>query len=177
ASGLAARWYQHDLTVTPLPTGPADLLYARLVLAHLPGPDHVLSGWLEGLGPGGRLLVEETEEVVAGHPLLASYEEMAGSLVAHRGGELLLGRRLAAFEPAAGFAVVLNRVVRHPVPLAVAARLFAMNFRTWRHDPFITAGHPPSALQEMGVGLDALADGAAAGEVVFRIRQVAVERR
>ena len=53
ASGLNARWLRHDVTKVPFPVGVADLLYARLVLAHLRRPDKALKDWIGQLRPRG----------------------------------------------------------------------------------------------------------------------------
>src|SRR5262249_61662331 len=38
-------FFHHDVTDLPFPRSPADLLYARMVLSHLPRPDAVLHAW------------------------------------------------------------------------------------------------------------------------------------
>jgi trans-aconitate 2-methyltransferase len=172
----SAEWFLHDVTKVPFPTGPADVLHARFVLAHLAGPESLLAKWLEQLTPGGTLLVLEDEEIVADHPVLIAYEEMARSLVARRGGDLWVGARLARLEPPQGYETVENRVQSHRVPAALAARMFSMNFAVWRRDPFIIAEYPASLLEEMGTGLARAARADGGGDVDFRLRQLAIRR-
>lgn len=174
---LDASWHRHDITVVPFPTGPADLLHARFVLSHVPDPEDLLSAWLEQLNAGGYLLVQEDEQIVAQHPVLATYEELARSLVAHRGGDLWVGSRLGRAPARPGFVHVTNRVYRHRVPVPRAAELYAMNFAVWRHDPFVTEGHPLARLDALATELDHLAGSTEAGTVVFDIRQVAYRRQ
>ena len=169
-------WHRHDVTAVPFPTGPADLLFARLVLAHLPRPEAVLGSWLTQLRPDGHLLVEEDEDIVADHPVLATYEDMAADLVAHRGGDLYVGRRLAHWEPPAGFRAVVKRVYDHRVPVPVAARMFSMNFETWRGDDYVVARYSARELDAMGLELGRLSRSDEAGAVTFRIRQVSYLR-
>jgi trans-aconitate methyltransferase len=171
-----AAWFAHDVTSVPFPTGPADLLHARFVLCHLPEAETVLCGWLGQLNPGGYLLTQDDQEIVARHPVLVSYEEMARSLVAARGADLWVGARLARLEAPKGFKTVVNKLYRHRVPVALAAQMFAMNFEVWRHDPHITAEYPGSVLEEMGVALNALAGSDEPGDVVFVIRQLGIRR-
>lgn len=54
-----ARFQHHDATVMPLAGAPVDVIYARLLLAHLPEPLETLERWRTGLGPDGLLLVED----------------------------------------------------------------------------------------------------------------------
>ncbi len=174
--GAPAQWVHHDATVVPLPTGRADLLHARFLLTHLPDPEAVLLSWLSQLTPGGLQLVQDDEEIVAHHPTLTTYEEMARSLVAARGGDLWVGARLSRVDPPAGFERVVNRVHRHCVPVALAAQLFALNFEVWRHDPHIAQTYPGALVDEVGTALRRIAAADEAGDVVFKIRQLAYRR-
>jgi trans-aconitate 2-methyltransferase len=169
-------WFVHDVTSVPFPTGPADLLHARFVLCHLAEPEAVLRRWLAQLNPGGSLLAQDDQEIIARHPVLASYEEMARSLVGARGGDLWVGARLGRLEVPEGFQQIVNRVYRHRVPTALAAQMFAMNFAVWRHDPHITASYPDALLHEMGAALTGLANSDDPGHVIFAIRQLAYRR-
>ena len=53
----AVTYAVHDVTRAPLPGGPADLVHARLLLAHLPGPLDVVELWRSCLRPGGVLVL------------------------------------------------------------------------------------------------------------------------
>lgn len=52
---------RHDLRdgTAALPPGPYDLIHARLLLAHLPNPDHLLADLAILLAPGGTILIED----------------------------------------------------------------------------------------------------------------------
>ena len=175
-SGCDAQWYRHDLTVTPFPVGPADLVYSRLVLAHLPQAEGLLGAWIGQVAARGWLVVEEDVDILTEDPWLSRYEMMAGELVAARGGNLYIGRRLADIN-LPGVEMVINRVHDHSVPGPVAARMFLMNFGVWRHDALVVDRHPASALDELEAELSAIAGGPTRSEVVFRIRQLALRRR
>ncbi len=172
----SAEFVRHDVTELPLPTGPSDLLHARFVLSRLPQPEGVLTSWLTQLNPGGHLLIQEDEEIVADHPVLATYEEMARSLVARRGGDLWVGARLARVEPPHGYQTPVNRLYSHRIPIALAAQLFSMNFAIWRHDPFIVETYPPSLLEELALELARTARIERRGHVVFDLRLLAYRR-
>jgi trans-aconitate 2-methyltransferase len=173
----SAEFVRHDVTEVPFPTGPSDLLHARFVLSHLPQPERVLASWLTQLKPGGYLLIQEDEEIVADHSVLAAYEEMARSLVAHRGGDLWVGARLADAEPPHGYQTTLNRLYSHRIPVALAAQLFSMNFAIWRNDPFIVESYSPSLLEELALELARTARTADRGQVVFDLRLLAYRPR
>ncbi len=176
SGGLHATWVAHDVTVMPLPTGPADLLHARFVLSHLAEPESVLLSWLGQLHAGGFLVVQDDDEITTSHPVLAAYEDMVRSLVARKGGDLWVGARLAALEPPPEVHRVVNRVYRHHVPAALAAQMFAMNFAVWRHDPDVTGQHPPPTLENLADDLAALASSSDPHDVVFHIRQLGYRR-
>lgn len=62
---------RHDLTADPLPTGPWDLIHARLVLVHLSQRRELLRDLAATLRPGGALVLDEWDTPL-GAPLLAS---------------------------------------------------------------------------------------------------------
>jgi trans-aconitate 2-methyltransferase len=169
-------WHRHDVTEVPFPVGPADVLYGRYLLAHLKTPASVLEAWLSQLHPGGLLLVEEDEWIATSNPILASYLDLVVSLVAHHGGELYLGPRLKGPVGLGGHRPLFDRLFRHLVPVPVAARLFSMNFATWRHDPFVTKAQSPAFLDELAEGLASLAGSEETASVTFALRQVAYRR-
>jgi trans-aconitate 2-methyltransferase len=166
-------WYRHDVTQLPFPTGPAHLLYSRWVLAHLSDPERVLLSWLSQLRPGGHLVAEEDEEIIASHPVLAAYDQMSSSLVAHHGGNLTIGPRLGHLPSPTGFSRTMNRLYRHRLPNPVTARLFGMNFAVWRTDPWIMQSYDRATLDGIAADLAALGASTDPGYVTFVHRQLA----
>ena len=64
------------------------------------------------------------------------------------------------------------------LPAAIAARLHALNFRTWRQNPFIVGNVEAEELDGLGDSLDALATGAReAAPVRWRMAQVIFRKR
>ncbi len=49
----------HDCQELPFPAGSADLIYCRLLLAHLPDPVAAARSWATQLTPGGNLVIDE----------------------------------------------------------------------------------------------------------------------
>ncbi len=72
-------------------------------------------------------------------PTLVRYYALVEAMQAARGQRTYVGRDLAALAPTES--LVLERADTVPVtlPAPVAARLHALNFRTWRNNPFILA--------------------------------------
>jgi hypothetical protein len=60
-----------------------------------------------------------------------------------------------------------------PTPLVGA--MFGLNLGVWRHDPLVAGVATPAVLDEITLGLRALADGEPAS-ITWRLRQLAFER-
>lgn len=54
--------YRHDISDGMPPGGPFDLIHARLVLMHLSGRREILSALVDGLAPGGWLILGDLSE-------------------------------------------------------------------------------------------------------------------
>jgi len=137
-----ARFVTGDVTAAPLPGGPADLVYARLVLAHLPDPLATADAWRACLRPGGRVLIEDLEGIDAPAGPLRSYDDLAAAVVRAGGGLMYAGRALAALG---GWTTPVT------VPAAVAAQIYQFNMRRWRTAP--PAGVPVEVLDDLLTGL------------------------
>lgn len=68
---------RHDLRTDPLPTGPFDLVHARLLLAHLGNRDALVPALAGVLAPGGALVVEEWGAAGPGVVLSSPWSETA----------------------------------------------------------------------------------------------------
>jgi len=115
-----------DVTELPLPGAPADLIYARLLLAHLADPEAVAQGWRTQLAPGGRLLIEDLDGVVNPVGPLHDYEDLSARIVRSGGGLMYAGAELS--ELGGGVKPVT-------VPGALAARIYLFNIRHWLNAP------------------------------------------
>jgi len=95
---------RHDVVADPLPTGPFDLIHARLVLVHLPERATVAASLAALLRPGGWLVVEDADPALQPLACIDEYgpnQELANrvrrgfrSLLAGRGADLSFGRTL-----------------------------------------------------------------------------------
>jgi trans-aconitate methyltransferase len=149
---------EHDVTVTPFPTGPADLLFCRFLLTHLAEPASVVERWMRELRPCGLLLVEEVESIETADPVFARYLATVDALLQRRGGRLAVGSLL---PPA-----TRSRIVTVEPDSARVARMFALNLEAWRDEI------APQLADELAAGL---AD-PDHEPIVWRLRQ-AVYRR
>jgi ubiquinone/menaquinone biosynthesis C-methylase UbiE len=92
---------QHDVERDELPSGPFDLIHARLVVQHLDDPGAALDRLVSVLAPGGYLVVEEFDPIVPYAPDAESEDQVLINRVGDAFTALLaahafpkLGRRL-----------------------------------------------------------------------------------
>jgi SAM-dependent methyltransferase len=168
----AAEFTVHDVTRTPLPPGPADLLFARFLLTHLEQPGSVLAAWATQLAPGGLLLLDEVERIHAGDPALTEYLQVVAAILEARGHRLEVGPLLDALPDPPGLTRRASRVAVHPVDPARAAAMFRTNLSVWRHDPQAIDLAGDATLTRLD---HALAD-PPSGPITWGLRQVAYER-
>jgi ubiquinone/menaquinone biosynthesis C-methylase UbiE len=137
------RFHRHDLTVgAPIPGAPFDLVYARLVLLHLPERAAVLARLWNAVRPGGHVVVQEYDMRTLGVlPALASVDEMVRVMNAAfttAGCDVRAGARLPELFAQAGIgppdgtdvagrleslargAGMLERTFRNVLPAAIA---------------------------------------------------------
>jgi trans-aconitate 2-methyltransferase len=161
-----ARFQRHDATVMPLPGAPVDVIYARLVLAHLPDPLGTVKRWRTGLGDGGVLLLEDLEDIDAPAGALQTYDELAAEVVGRGGGVMYAGAAIAALG---------GRRVSVTVPAATAATIYLCNVDRWIDD---RGEHPPhEQLLELRHGLELLARQDDGRTVSWIVRQLALPAR
>jgi trans-aconitate 2-methyltransferase len=171
----ALRFVCHDVTQLPLPTAAPDVVFARLVLAHLPDPAAQIHRWAGVLAPGGRLLVEETEWIEAADPVLQAYEMRVRAVVASQGAPMTAGPLLADVGDGPDVRLLDNRVRVVAVPVATAARIYELNLASWRHDPYAAEHYAPDELDGLAAGLRDLA-ARASGDLTWGVRQLVLTR-
>ena len=110
-----------DVTA-PLPFRRPDLLYARLLLAHLPDVAGTVDGWASQLAPGGRLLLDEIDAITTDVDALARYEEVVVELVGSRGASMYAGPAMAAVRVGPGWRQVADHRFAFPVDPRVRGR-------------------------------------------------------
>nr|WP_296076555.1 class I SAM-dependent methyltransferase [uncultured Actinoplanes sp.] len=126
----------HDVTADePIPGGPFDLVYARLLLFHLPSRVAVLRRLWEAVAPGGHLVIQDYDLSVATVvPVLPGVGELARVL---RGGfeaigcDVQAGTRMPALMIEAGIGTPAGTDVSgHLEPLASGRMMLEQTFRS-----------------------------------------------
>ena len=167
---------EHDLMDLPFPTGRVNLAYARLVLSHIPRPDRVVRAWMTQLELGGMLALDEVEWIRTDDPTLRRYLTMLSALLQARGSSLAAGPVVDKFDGGREGRKRTSVVRLHPVPVPFAAELFALNFATWREDPFVRDGHSRGDLDEMENALRELVKGPREPKITWGMRQTTFVR-
>lgn len=162
----------HDVRRVPFPCGAADVVFARLVLAHLPLVSDVVAAWLTQVRPGGVLLVEEVERIDTDQPVLARYLAIVTERLRRQGSEIVAGPALAALAPA-------GTEVRHHLaslrpPLGDTVELFGLNLMVLDADPVMDEVLPPRERSELAGQLAALRTDRRSGTIEWTLRQTAM---
>jgi SAM-dependent methyltransferase len=161
-----------DVLDLPLEVTDADLIFARMLLTHLRDPLAAIDVWRGRLSERGVLLLEEVDSIATEDPALAGYLDLQREMLAANDQVLDVGPRLdegLREHPA----LRSNAVVELAVPAPVAARMFAMNFETWRERPEVTEAREPEELTVLASSLERIAQGeAAAPPLTWRLRHL-----
>jgi hypothetical protein len=150
-----------DVTDVPLPGSPADVMYARLLLAHLPEPEAIVRQWQSQLTSEGFLLIEDLDSVSNPVGPLHHYEDISARIVRSGGGLMYAGALLSHLGGA---------VVPVTVPGATAAIIYLFNVRHWLR----STGLPVDLdeLQELAHGLVRLSREDDSTTVSWNVRQL-----
>jgi ubiquinone/menaquinone biosynthesis C-methylase UbiE len=116
AQGISHVRFMAADVASPWPVGPVDLVYARFILTHLADPHALLEQAMASLKPGGMIVVEDVDiagkfsspENAAFNTTVALYMELSR----RRGGNPIIGRRLAPLLEDAGFRDVGTTLVQ-----------------------------------------------------------------
>jgi trans-aconitate 2-methyltransferase len=159
-----------------LPCDQIDLIYARLLLAHLASPADHLARWAPSLSPGGQLLLDELEAIETGNDVLAEYLAIVTALVRANGAEMFAGPVLARLREPEGCVLARSEVVELPVAPAAAARMFRLNLEVWRTDEWVRGSYGSAAIAALAGRLDTLAGAGSRAGITWKMRQVVIER-
>jgi trans-aconitate 2-methyltransferase len=154
-----------DVLNLPERIGGAEVIFVRLLLTHL-------ALWRERLAPGGVLLLEEVESIATEERPLARYLDLQEEMLHANDNTLEIGAELdAGLRDDPGLRS--SEVVEFSPPAATAARMFGMNFTTWRERPEVTAAHEPEELDAIAKGLGRVATAPEdAAPITWRMRQI-----
>ena len=170
------RFAVGDVTRTPLPFAPADLVYGRFLLVHLPNPRATVASWTGEVRPGGAVVVEEPERIDTEDPDFRRYLELAAAVVADRGGDLYVGRTLVDLDPPPGSVMGVHRAVPLEVTAGEAARIFGLNLSNWGDDPALADVALPGETAALLGRLGERGDDPTTGVIRWHMRQVVMTR-
>jgi hypothetical protein len=97
-------------------------------------------------------------------------------VVAARGASIHAGPAIGGVDLGHGWQRVRDRVETWSVAEATAARMFAMNLSTWRHDTYVRQHYAAADVDVLATGLDAVAASGSRAPVWWGIRQLGYER-
>lgn len=126
---------EHDVTRSPFPVQ-AEVIYCRFLLSHLTDAVQLMNRWTANLPIGGRLGVEELEDIDTGVPVFREYLDINDALIASQGASLYVGSSLGSGIYSAN--VLYNECVSIPVANCQAATWFLPNTVTlWEKEPHV----------------------------------------
>jgi trans-aconitate 2-methyltransferase len=166
----------HDALKVPFPAGQADLIYCRLLLAHIANPTAAIHSWAGQLTAGGVVIVDEIEWIATHRPLLRAHLSIAEALIATRGGSLYAGPQLADLADSSDLRCNLSQIAQVNVSTAVAATMFAMNLAAWGRRPVALGICSERDLTKLTTGITELTKSSAVGEITWGMRQAAYRR-
>jgi SAM-dependent methyltransferase len=156
---------------------PADALYSRFLLTHLPHPGEALSTWASYLTTGAVCLLQETAAMTGSHRALARYYELVADLQRRHGQRLDIGRALSDVPDRRLYDVRYSGERGFSLPGSRMAELHRLNLMTWRHDP-LAASFDPRELESLEAELAQIAAGRGGEAVVeYSMGELVVERR
>ena len=163
----------HDVRMTPFPIGPADVIFARLLVAHLSDAAEVVANWTTQLVAGGMLILVELESLEPGEAAVRDYiEQVAKPVVASQGARLFAGPWLHEMPDPEGTERVHDEVARVEPSASDSARICAMNVAV------LTERGEIEPRPEIQRELSVIADGQKADvtPAVWSLRQIVLRR-
>jgi trans-aconitate 2-methyltransferase len=167
---------EHDVTAVPFPTGAADLIYCRFLLTHLAHPQSKVEEWSTQLKPGGILLLDEVEWIRTTDPVFGTYLEIVAAMLDRQGNKLYVGPLLEAMPDPTSLQRRSSRLATLGPASHQAAKMFLMNLRVWRDEPFVRETYGEETLSNLESDLATLAESGNSGEIVWGLRQLAYQR-
>ena len=152
---------RHDVTRSPFPApaATANIIYARFLMTHLTKRQEVIETWASQLATGGLLILEETAHLRSSDPILHEYYGILESMQQHYGQAMEVGAELPDLIRGAGLELRIDHADAYEVTAAQMAGLHHLNIKTWRDDPYVSAGYSTRTLDRLDRELGARARG------------------
>jgi trans-aconitate 2-methyltransferase len=165
-----------DVTHLPARVRNANLIFARFLLTHLADPAAAVADWLARLAPSGVLAVEEAESITTAEPTLGAYLDLQRQMLRANHNLLEIGPVLEQVARLQG-GTHRSEVVSLTPPTSVVARMFAMNFVSWRTHRAVTELASEDELNAIESGLADLSERHHPGApITWRLRQLQIQR-
>jgi trans-aconitate 2-methyltransferase len=172
AGNVGVEAIEADVLDLPERVDGAEVIFVRLLLTHLREPLAAVELWRERLAPGGVLLLEEVERIETEERPLERYLDLQREMLTANGNELEIGPELDAGlrdHPA----LRSSEVATFSPPARAAARMFGMNFATWRDRPEVTGAHDAEELGQIATGLGRVATAPEdSAPITWQMRQI-----
>lgn len=176
AGGAGVEAIEADVLNLPERVSDADVIFVRMLLTHLRDPLAAVELWRERLAPDGVLLIEEVESIATEERALARYLDLQREMLAANENLLEIGPGLdqgLRDHPA----LRRSEVTTFSPGAGVAARMFGMNFSTWRTRPEVTEANDPAELDAIAAGLGRVATAPEdAAPITWQMRQIVLGR-
>ena len=168
---------QHDVASVPFPLPPADLIFCRFLVTHLPSPDQAIAGWASQLSPEGALLLEEVHWIKTGNPVLEAYLSALDRVMDAMGVALYAGAGLPEMVDGVPVKITADTTLRHSVTNRDAAAMFSMNIRTWGMSHPALSLYGSTFLRSLHNDLEEITAGSpgALSEIEWGMRQMVLE--
>jgi trans-aconitate 2-methyltransferase len=165
-----------DVHELPRRVADVDVIFVRMLLTHLRDPLAAVDLWLERLVPGGVLLIEEVESIETEEPGLTRYLDLQREMLESNENRLEIGPQLDD-ELTSHPALASSRVATFQPGAGVAARMFGMNFGTWRDRREVVEKHETAELDSIAKGLGRVATAPEdATPITWGMRQLVLTR-
>ena len=173
----AISFVEHDVTMVPFPAAATDLIYCRFLLSHLVHPQSQVQEWSTQLKPNGILLLDEVEWIRTTDAVFGTYLEIVATILKRQGNELYVGPLLEAMPTPVGLQRRSSKLATLVPASWQAAKMFLMNLRVWREEPFVRESYGERTLSNLESDLTILAGSrSSSGEIVWGLRQLAYQR-
>ena len=167
-----ARFTCHDVTQAPFPDAPADVIFARHLLAHLREPAELIGQWTSQLAPGGLLVLEETEWIKTADHDFTRYLDLVTELLHARGTQLYVGQLLTSLAAPRGLSAAHRGVAMLEVTTGHASTMFSLNLATIRNDELVEARHPAHELDALAEALTRRTHDEQRGVITWGVSQI-----
>lgn len=167
------RFVRHDVTSTPLPVAPADVLFCRFLLTHLRSPVDCIAAWATQLKPGGLLLFEEDDHLETTNPAFREYLDIVDAMLAAQSNKLEIGPILDSVEGEAGLTKQASSVINVQPFDYQSATMFYMNIQNWKTNQFILDNYDSEHIDCLEARLKAISEERSAeAQIEFHLRQI-----